>query len=413
MAVASAVWVLLSVGSPAVAEGPASLDDSRTQRIDDFLTSERQASGIPGLALVIVANDQIVHTAAFGVADGAGRAVTADTPFVLASVSKAFTALAVMQLVEAGRIQLDAPVQRYVPWFRVADEEASTRITIAQLLHHSSGLGATNWMDASQDEEALERFVRALGSARLGFDPGDGYHYADANYQVLGFVVEEVTGVAFDRYIQEHIFTPLGMVHSHVLAADAFADGAAEGFYRWFGLATSPTRVPYPRAGAPAAVMFSSANDMGQWLIAHLNGGRLGDAQVLSEAGMESLHTPVTEIDPDHGYAMGWAVRPYWEELVVPGMPATTYSLPALIEHGGGWTTGHTYVGFVPERQWGFAVLMNLNDPVDNSPLTHVEQGVLRILAGKEPLPAFASSDLLGRAARPLSLGLLGLEIVA
>jgi CubicO group peptidase (beta-lactamase class C family) len=346
-------------------------------------------------------------------ADGAGRAVTADTPFVLASVSKAFTAIGVMQLVEAGRIELDAPVQRYVPWFRVADEAASSRITIAQLLHHSSGLGATSWSDAGQDGEALERFVRSLASARLRFDPGDGYSYADANYQVLGFVVQTITGVAFDRYVEEHVFSALGMVHSHVLAADAFADGAADGFYRWFGLATMPTRVPYPRAGGPAAVMFSSANDMGRWLIAHLNGGRVGDSQVLSEAGMATLHAPVAEIDPDHGYAMGWVVRPYWEELVVAGAPATTYPLPALIEHGGAWATGHTYVGLVPERHWGFAVLMNIYDRVDDTSFTHVEQGVLRILAGKDPLPAFASSDLLGRNARVLTMGLVGLEIVS
>jgi CubicO group peptidase (beta-lactamase class C family) len=413
MAVATAIGALVGFGAPTVAQEPPSLDASTIQRVDDFLSSERVASGIPGLAIVIVGGDQIVHTAAFGVADGAGRAVTADTPFVLASLSKAFTAMCVMQLVDAGRIELDAPVQRYIPWFRVGDEAASSRITIAQLLHHSSGLGATFWSDVGQDGKALERFVRGLASAGLRFDPGDGYYYSDTNYQVLGFVVQTLTGVPFDQHVEEHIFSPLGMVHSHVLAADASADGAAEGFYRWFGLATVPTPVPYPRAGGPAAVMFSSANDMGRWLIAHLNRGRVGDSQVLSEAGMATLHTPVSEVDPDHGYAMGWVVRPYWEELAIVGAPATTYPLPALIEHGGGWTTGHTYIGLVPERHWGFAVLMNVYDRADDSPFTHVEQGVLRILAGKDPLPAFASPDLLGRNARALAIGLLGLETVS
>jgi len=99
-----------------------------------------QAVGIPGLALAIVHGDEIVYQKGFGVADPTGRPVTPQTPFNIGSVSKAFTALTVMQLAEAGKLELDAPVQRYLPWFRVADAEASTRITILDLLNHTSGI---------------------------------------------------------------------------------------------------------------------------------------------------------------------------------------------------------------------------------------------------------------------------------
>ena len=411
---AAALWLLLgSAAATADPEAP-SLNAALFAKIDAFLASERQATGIPGLAVVIVAGDRIVHTAALGVADGSGRPVTPDTPFVLASLSKAFTATAVMQLVEAGRIELGAPVQRYVPWFRVADDAASASITVAQLLHHTSGLPTVPVTNDDQDGGALERGVRALASERLLFDPGAGYHYTNADYDVLGFVVQAVSGTAFDRYVEEHIFQPLGMSHSHVLPADAVADGASEGFYRWFGLLTMPTRVPQPRSEGPAAMMFSSASDMGRWIIANLNGGLASEARIISAAGMDTLHAPVAESsDEFHAYAMGWDVRPYWEALVVAGEQPADYLIPALVEHGGAAPDGHTYVGLVPERGWGFAVLMNIFDMADQDPYMHVEQGIQRILAGKEPLPLTLGLDPLGRNARSTGLLLLLLELVS
>ena len=413
-ALAAVLWLVAGSASAAADDEGPSLDAALFGKIDTFLASERQAAGIPGLAVVIVAGDRIVHTAAIGVADGTGRPVTADTPFVLASVSKAFTATAVMQLVEAGRVELDAPVQRYVSWFRVADEAASARITIAQLLHHTSGLPSVPITNDDQDGGALERGVRALASEQLLFDPGTGYHYTNADYDVLGFIVQAVSGTAFDRYVEEHIFLPLGMSHSHVLPADAAADGASEGFYRWFGLATIPTRVPQSRSEGPAGMMYSSANDMGRWIIANLNGGLGSEARIISAAGMDTLQAPVTESsDEFHAYAMGWDVRPYWEALVVPGGSPADYPIPALVEHGGAAPNGHTYVGLVPERGWGFAVLMNIFDEADQDPFMHVEQGIQRILAGKEPQSLTLGLDPLGRNARATGILVLLPEIAS
>ena len=113
--------VVLSVAriKPAFAQvAPANFD-----AVDDYISSKMKELGIPGVALVIVQGDQIVHLKAFGVADGSGRLVTPQTPFFTDSTGKSFTALAIMQLVEADKIKLDAPVQTYLPWFRVADPE--------------------------------------------------------------------------------------------------------------------------------------------------------------------------------------------------------------------------------------------------------------------------------------------------
>ena len=107
--------------------------------IDRYVRSEMDAQRIPGLALGIVQGDRIVHVQGFGQADRSGRQVTPETPFLIGSVTKSFTALAIMQLSEAGQVQLDAPVQRYLPWWRVADPDASTRSRFVICCTRSAG----------------------------------------------------------------------------------------------------------------------------------------------------------------------------------------------------------------------------------------------------------------------------------
>src|SRR5690349_10012695 len=131
-----AVISAMTNGRPAFAQvAPAKFDE-----IDSYISTRMKELGIPGAALVVVQGDQIVHLQAFGVADASRRLVTPQTPFFTGSTGKSFTALAIMQLVEADKINLDEPVQTYLPWFHVADAHASALITVRQLLNQTSGL---------------------------------------------------------------------------------------------------------------------------------------------------------------------------------------------------------------------------------------------------------------------------------
>ena len=125
---ASGLIALLLAGAAAAIEPADPTDQAVLARIDAFVQAEMADAGIPGLAIAIVADGEVVHLRGFGVADGAGRPVTADTPFQLASLSKAFTATAIMQLVADGAVDLDAPVTAYLPWFRM----------VATMLRHRS-----------------------------------------------------------------------------------------------------------------------------------------------------------------------------------------------------------------------------------------------------------------------------------
>lgn len=120
-----------------VVTGAAALDPALRERIDAFVERERVASGLPGVSLAIVSGGDPPHVRGFG-DDGRGKPITGDTPFPIGSLTKSFTALLIRQMIDAGQVDADAPVRRYLPWFRVADSEVSSRITLRHLLNQTS-----------------------------------------------------------------------------------------------------------------------------------------------------------------------------------------------------------------------------------------------------------------------------------
>lgn len=281
--------------------GGAELDE---RAIDEYLTARMRSARVPGLAAVVVKGERIVYLKGFGQAVPSGRPVTPQTPFIIGSITKPFTALAVMQLVEAGRVQLDAPVQRYLPWFRTAGPAASARITVRMLIDQTSGLPQKptlvtwTWPDAP---DALERLVRLMANSALNFPPGESFAYSNANYVTLAVILQAVTGQSYEDYVREQIFAPLEMQHSYVSQEEAVRDGMAVGHRWWFGFPV-PATLPYNRANLPAGFIISSAEDMAHFLIAQLNEGRYRGRQVLSPE-----MTALMQAEPPPGtYGLGW-----------------------------------------------------------------------------------------------------------
>ena len=222
---------------------------------------------VPGVALAIVRGDQVMHIRGFG-ENGMGRAVTPSTSFLLGSMSKAFTAMAVMQLVERGLIALDTPIQRYLPWFRVADSVASRVITVRHLLNHTSGI-PTRAARARGDTRTITDHVRALSRVTLAHAPGEVHEYASPNYLVLGALVETVSGQSFAAYVQQHIFAPLNMTNSETDQTRAMTHGMARGHRYLFGFPSAVT-LRYESDRMPTAALISRAEDLSHFLIAQL-----------------------------------------------------------------------------------------------------------------------------------------------
>lgn len=342
--------------APPSAGAQASRETSaRFQAIDAFVATVMAEDRIPGVAVVIVRGDSVLHLRGYGVA-GNGRPVTAQTSFVLGSMSKPFTALAVMQLVQSGRIDLDAPVQRYLPSFRVRDERASALISVRHLLQHTSGI-PTNAPRATGDSLTLDAQVRALKDVKLLHQPGESHEYSSPNYVVLGAVVEAVTGRPFDTYVRDSIFTPLRMVHSFTDQSRALADGMALGHRYVFGHPVAAT-LPHEADRLPAAAIISSAEDLGHFLSANLSGGTFGERSVLSPAMLREMHTKGAPSD-GFSYGLGWRIG------AIGGVRA--------IHHGGIVPNFRGKMVLLPEHGWGVAVLTNASSglPLPVTPSSH------------------------------------------
>ena len=254
-------------------------------KIDNWVKAEMGQAPIPGLSLAIVKGQDIVHTAAFGNADDSGRAVTTQTPFVLSSISKTFTALAIRQLVNAGKVDTQAPVEMYLPWFTPVDEGTTDEITIQTLLDHRSGYSTLQGDEPylRDPQYTLEDLVRKA-STITPENPTGTYQYSNLNYLILGMVVQQVSGQPYDKYVRQNIFAPLEMHNSYNDDSTAERNGLATGHRLIFGFPAAYKVVSAPAMHA-AGYQISSAEDMGNYLIAYLNGGRYKNTSVLVPAG--------------------------------------------------------------------------------------------------------------------------------
>jgi len=356
--------------------------------IDRYVRSEMDAQRIPGLALGIVQGDRIVHVQGFGEADRSGRQVTPETPFLIGSVTKSFTALAIMQLSEAGRIQLDAPVQRYLPWWRLADPDASTQITVRHLLYQVSGLSKAtgNAYATSGDthDSALEDRVRALRDAELTEPVGTTWQYSNANYWTLGMIVQAVSGQSYETYIQQHIFNPLQMGNSYTSGTEAVQHGLPTGHRYWYGFPVA-SELPFDRGGLGSQGLSSSAQDMTGYLSLYLNGGRHGATTLVSPAGAAELQRAGVPTGLDGvSYAMGWDVAQ---------IHGTT-----TISHDGSGFDSHANVVLVPDRGWAVVVMENGENSPDeffgSRRMTGIAYGVAGMLIGEDPSTTSSSRSL-------------------
>ncbi len=347
------------------------LETAEQEKIDAYIQSRMRAAHIPGLALGVVRGDQVVYLKGYGIAGPDGRVVTPQTPFILGSTSKSFTALAVMQLVESGKINLDAPVTTYLPWFRTADEAASARITVCNLLNQNSGLpayaGREGLSENDQSDTALENGIRQLAGVRLNHPAGQTYEYANENYTILGLIIQAVSASSYENYIQSEIFAPLHMSHSTASISGSAAKDLASGYRYWLFWPVA-FDAPYPRRMTPAGFLISSAEDMSHYLIAQLNGGTYGKNHVLSAQGIATLHSAGAQIGSSSSYGMGWVIHRQ------PGL--------TRFEHNGVVSNFHSNMLLLPDQQIGIVILINASGLNNEAAIDIPIEGVTAILLG-------------------------------
>ncbi|MGZ5406316.1 MAG: serine hydrolase domain-containing protein [Aeromicrobium sp.] len=342
-------WLALVglLAAPASAAQSAPVDPDA---VDAFVESQMSRHGIPGVALALIEDGRVTYTQGYGDA-GEGRPMTADTPMPIASISKSFTAVAVLQMVEQDRIDLDAPVRAYLPWFEVADAGVSQAITIRHLLNQTSGLNELGYNRVLAPDTSLEDGVRDLRHAEAAAAPGERFHYFNPNYATLALVIEKVSGRSYAVVVDKSILGPLSMTRS-TADWDAVVGEVAQGHIKQFGFAI-PQDPPYRPARTGADNVISTAADLASFLVAvGLPDG--SGASLLEEGSFETMHAQPDVDEP--GYAMGWELSEYRGEPVGG--------------HSGNDPTYSSQMAGLTEQGGGYVVLMNQDHLIQSNLLT-------------------------------------------
>jgi len=357
----------------ALAQEPVAVPPFDAQAVDAYLRSQMDNSRLSGMAVAVVRDGQVVYSQGYGSA-APGRAMTPQTQLYLGSLTNSFTALAALQLVEQGKLDLDAPVQQYLPWFRVADETASAQITVRHLLNQTSGLSASGDPAPGDYAESLESEVRDLAEVRPTSPVGSRFRYYNQNYRVVGLLIEQASGQPYAQYLAEHITQPLGMAHT--VADPAAAPDLALGYGQAFGFAF-PRGQAYHASALPSDYVISTAEDMAHYLLAMLNQGRASDQQLLKPETFALLHTPPADVRSSYG--MGWVSSRAFGSY--RGFPQTP-----VIYHSGDLESFHAMAMLFPELDLGFVILTNENSlPLKMAAHQTIAVGLASVLVGDDP----------------------------
>ena len=334
--------------------------------VDEFLQETVALYRIPGLSIAIVNEEEVLYTFSSGQASSAAE-VGPDTPFLLGSTSKMFTALAVMQLVEQGKIELDAPVQKYLPEFQLARPEYQDQITVRHLLHHTSGLSQKGMPGTTFGEDNLEQELVSLRQCIPDTPPGERYLYFNPNYRLLGLIIERVSNKQYGEFLNEEIFRPLAMTST--FAGPEGVKGLARGHGQLFGYPLPRKQVFRPGA-LPSGYLVSSASDIARFLMAELRAGG-GQPGLLNPETVKATWTP-----PDgknEGYAMGWLV-------------ANDSADERVLLHGGALENYQSFFCLIPQRKIGFAFLLNQGGLLPMLSFNAVRDGLLQIINGEQAI---------------------------
>lgn len=330
--------------------------------IDDFIAAEMPNSGATGLACAVVEGGNTHAEARGEILIGSGRKVTTDTPFLLGSISKSFTAMAVMQLVEAGKVKLGTGISHYLAVF---SDRPSGAITVRQLLSHTSGYSTLQGNDThaylNGNKDGISRQVRRIAQWTPAYQPGTKWEYSNANYEILGALIEAVSGIEYARYIETKILGPAGMEHSFVADGQSH-DAMAVGHRPWFGTKRPLEDTRTDPVTAPQGGVISSARDLARYLAIMMNGN---DDIVSSKAKATMMH-PASAASPFYGF--GWFVD----------------TQKGTVFHSGSSPGFETLATLVPAKNKGVVVLVNAGSGIGFGETLELRNGITARALGLE-----------------------------
>lgn len=380
------------------------IDSSKLEKIDKYVKEQFELAGLSGGSYAIVNKEAIVQAEGIGYSDLASRReATPDTVFAVASVTKAMTAAVILKLAEAGKIDLDAPVKDYLPWFQYKDRERSANVTVRHLLTHSAGVSryaadGAIYEDIAVNRNSREHAARTLQNVDMNSEPGVKGQYCNTCYNLLGLVMETVTQQPYEIYMRDQLFEPLGMNSTRFLAAEStdMDAGVAKEYGYLFGFRTQvdPYWKEFGSSQAPEGGAYSSATDLGRFVSAVLGFG--GDAFFTSGQLQAYTKTGVQASDlSDSVYtASGFEAR-------------KMHGTPILVKSGEGMGSSSSMI-LLPNQRTGIVLLTG---ETDGENCKQIASGIAAIMLDQQPESVEGVPNVM-QVLGYISLGLLILSLL-
>ncbi len=340
------VLFLLSLSPFAYAFDEA--DNNKINLIEDAIAKKIIKGDIPGLAISIVKDDKVYYQNTYGYSDiNNNIEVTSNTCFELGSNSKAFTGLAILKLEKDGLLSINDDITKYIPWINFMYKNEKQIITIEQLLHHTSGIPFCSIKDLRKGKEsnAIEENVKVFNNYNLDREPGSSYEYATVNYDILGLIIEKITDMTYEEYIQKNILDTFSLDNTYLYKDEIYNNKLAKGYKYSYGKQREYIPPEY-RGNKPAAYIISNIDDMSKWMMIQLGNydKNIFDYEIIKKSHLGNNSVEVS--DENTLYAAGWDV--YQDGT-------------GEVSHGG---ENHNYSSFILLREdedFGIAILANTN----------------------------------------------------
>jgi CubicO group peptidase (beta-lactamase class C family) len=353
-------------------------DETRTPLPSSATLAARLAElcgeDIPGAALAVTDGTEVVEAVHGVTSTRTAQPVGPTTLFQIGSITKVWTATLVLALVDQGKVDLDAPVQTYLPWFAVADGDVSARVTVRHLLCHTAGFEGDDFTDTGRGDDALTTYGRGLAKAAQIHPLGAMFSYCNSGFSVLGLVIEAVTGGSWDDAVQELVAKPLGLV-AGTLAEQVILQPHAVGHLKLpvskdegaeTALQVAPLWSP-PRSVGPAGTICTSARDLLAFGRMHVDGG----APVLTPAAVAAMQQEQVVLDDPWPLGRAWGLG--W---ILPS--------PGVIGHDGATFGQYAFYRLHPET--GTALALLTNGPGARAVFEALYDEVFAPVAGTAPL---------------------------
>ncbi|SOC13421.1 CubicO group peptidase (beta-lactamase class C family) [Ureibacillus xyleni] len=350
------------------------ISEENVRNVKSYVEKQFERAEIVGGSYAIVANNEVIDSSGVGYSDLKGqKRATAETIYAIASVTKVFTATAILSLHEQGKLNLQDSVQKYLPWFTYKDIEKSKEVTIEHLLTHSAGVdrykadGAI-FEDEKNNRNSLENAIKTLSTVEMTSDPGEKGQYCNSCYNILGLIIEKVTGMSYYDYMQMNVFQRLDLestAFGHNL--NQTQDIAKE--YSWFFGFRNTRLLNYETFGAsqdPEGGIYSNSLDLAKYVAA-----TLGPSPWLSTDTLEMSYEGVVPTEHE-----GWAYS-------IGGFEVSQYDNQTLLYKGGDGIGSSSAIMLLPEENIGVVLIIGESN---SEPKQEIAMGMLQILIGKEPL---------------------------